>query len=877
MRLNDPPENPANPFVGPRAIEYGEPIFGRQNDTRKLTNLILANRILLLYSPSGAGKSSLIQAALLPRLEGRNFLVLPVMRVNLAPPPELTGSAGFNRYVFSVLTSLEEGRPAEERLPVEALAGMSFDQYLQRYESSRILLIFDQFEETLTADPLDREAKNAFFEQVGEALATPNRWALFAIREDYLGAMEPYQLLVPTRFKFTFRLDLLEKEAAREVIQNTAAQGGVDFKADAASRLVDDLAEVKVQVADGTLEARIGDYVEPVHLQVVCSHLWEKRNPVAAEITADEIAEIGGVDESLAFYYDQRVAQVAQESGESQRLIRSWFENELISESGIRSPVLMEPGSSAGLANAAILKLVDAHLVRRDSRQSATWFELAHDRLIAPIRRSNSLWFDRNLSVLQRQAARWQRENRPDHLLLRGETLASEETWAAGHTDEMTQKDRAFLEASQALRQKEEAAQRLEAEMRRSRLQRRFLIVVIALLVVAVASGVIAIISAGVATTAAAENGALAILNQNIAKTAQTAVAVALTAEAKARTQQADAVFARGTADMLRQTAEIGATAEADQRLQADGAKKIAQQQASLSLARQMAAQGRNYLGVDGRIAAQFALESNVITRTWESSSLLLDLVLGTTGDAIQEYGPPTPSQESAIFSVALSPDRQRLAWGTLNGYVAVWNYQEGRMEWRQAKHNGNVLSLAFSPDGKWLASGGVNPELNIWDVANGTVVARLNVTNRVYGLDFHPSQPWLAAVNLNEIRIFDTNTWTEIPAMRYPTEPDWIQDIAWSPDGSLLASAEFADKNAPNNGIVVWDASTRQKKLTFPNNFSLYSLSWSAEGTLWRPAARMERSLSGMCSPAKKSQPASHPPVRTCAGWPSARMARSS
>ena len=46
-------------------------------------NLIIAERIVLLHSPSGAGKTSLIQAALIPRLLKNRFQVLPVVRVNL--------------------------------------------------------------------------------------------------------------------------------------------------------------------------------------------------------------------------------------------------------------------------------------------------------------------------------------------------------------------------------------------------------------------------------------------------------------------------------------------------------------------------------------------------------------------------------------------------------------------------------------------------------------------------------------------------------------------------------------------------------------------------------------------------------------------------
>jgi hypothetical protein len=76
-----------NPYVGPRSFTTGETLYGRDRETKKLLNLLIAERIVLLYSPSGAGKTSLVQAALLPRLIEEGFAVLPVIRVSAEPPP----------------------------------------------------------------------------------------------------------------------------------------------------------------------------------------------------------------------------------------------------------------------------------------------------------------------------------------------------------------------------------------------------------------------------------------------------------------------------------------------------------------------------------------------------------------------------------------------------------------------------------------------------------------------------------------------------------------------------------------------------------------------------------------------------------------------
>ncbi len=90
------------PFVGPRSFRFGEPLFGRDRELPKLLDLLIAERIVLLFSPSGAGKTSLIQAGLTTALREEGFLDLPIIGVQQptlseagAPAqPRLTGSSG---------------------------------------------------------------------------------------------------------------------------------------------------------------------------------------------------------------------------------------------------------------------------------------------------------------------------------------------------------------------------------------------------------------------------------------------------------------------------------------------------------------------------------------------------------------------------------------------------------------------------------------------------------------------------------------------------------------------------------------------------------------------------------------------------------------
>ena len=273
------------------------------------------------------------------------------------------------------------------------------------------------------------------------------------MREEFIAGLDPYLRPIPVRFDKgrRYRLDLLGPDAAREAMQGPAADQDppVAFSDAAASKLADDLRLAHVQQPDGTITATLGQFIEPVQLQVVCRRVWD--NLAADDLTIDvhNLAALGDVDTALRGYYADTVGRVAGETGLRERAIREWFDRQLVTEAGIRGQVLMTTEKSRGLANAAIWLLVDAHLVRAEQRRGATWFELGHDRLIAPVRADNAAWFEAHLSTLQRQAALWEGQGRPDGLLLSGAMLAEAKAWAAEHASEMEPGEISFLRASE--------------------------------------------------------------------------------------------------------------------------------------------------------------------------------------------------------------------------------------------------------------------------------------------------------------------------------------------------------------------------------------------------------------------------------------------
>ena len=463
-----------NPFVGPQSFRRGDPLYGRDRETGDLLDLIIAERIMLLHSPSGAGKSSLIAAGLIPQLEAENFEVLPIVHLTRDVPPGSTlTDPPRNRYVLSTLLSLEEGVPPEYQHRIDELNAMTIRQYLSNWpnldnRSGNEVLIFDQFEEVITADPIDQDAKEEFFVDLGTALSDRKLWALFSIREDFLAELDPYARFVPTRFSNRYRLNLLGVDQALEATIRPAADHGVEFREVAAQKLVDDLRRIRVQRAGGVVQ-ELGPTVEPVQLQVTCRQVWNRLSGNASVIDVDDVEALGDVDQALASYYAECVTAAVAETGVSERALRDWFENKLVTPQGFRGQVLYGPQQNGGYSERAVRKLTDAHLIRAESRRGATWYELAHDRLIEPVKDDNSRWRRENLSDFERHAALWD-EQQPDQGLLSGDDLIDAEQWVAANRETLSRREREFLEVSRR------AAERAERERRATR-RTRWLIV----------------------------------------------------------------------------------------------------------------------------------------------------------------------------------------------------------------------------------------------------------------------------------------------------------------------------------------------------------------------------------------------------------------
>jgi WD40 repeat protein len=95
---------------------------------------------------------------------------------------------------------------------------------------------------------------------------------------------------------------------------------------------------------------------------------------------------------------------------------------------------------------------------------------------------------------------------------------------------------------------------------------------------------------------------------------------------------------------------------------------------------------------------------------------------------------------------VCFSPDGQRLASGSTDRTVKVWDVKKGQEVLTLRGHTGAVLGVCFSRDGKRLASTS-GMDVKVWDAANGHEVLTLKGHNKqVYSVCFSPDGQRLAS-----------------------------------------------------------------------------------------------------------------------------------
>lgn len=252
-----------NPWVGLRPFRTSEAnlFFGRTREVRILANLVTTQPTLIVYAPSGTGKSSLINAGLIPVLEQDESHV-PVV---VAGPRD------------DILARTRETLTRSGWRPPPELDLLGLLKQHWKETDRRTVLIVDQFEERVNAGVSTEELFATMAKLVHSG--TDAACVLISVREDYLASLEPLMRRVPGLLTGSYRVPSLSHDALEKAVYGPLEEVDKTVPVEEAlvARSIDDLKERSAgQMEPG--EQRF----EPGFFQIIWSTLWNERGATDA-------------------------------------------------------------------------------------------------------------------------------------------------------------------------------------------------------------------------------------------------------------------------------------------------------------------------------------------------------------------------------------------------------------------------------------------------------------------------------------------------------------------------------------------------------------------------------------------------------------------
>lgn len=457
-------------YPGARPFEQDQQhiFFGRERDIAALSRLIRLEPLVILYGRSGAGKSSLINAGIIPSMQAEESS-FDTLRIRFNVWQE---HAEMPMPIANIRTSIQQNfelaNPVlEEIVPDDFSLWKSVKSHqIASRGARRLLLLFDQFEELFT---YPAEVVRGFRQQLAETLYTdlPQRYwdelllgdrkiepetqallqkptairLVIAIRSDRLHLLHQLSDFLPLILQNCYELGALDEEQVRDAILLPARSAG-DYFSPPFEYTDTALNEIRRFL---TQDGR--DHVESTQLQIVLSSIEDKVVQTGKMLVED--TDLGALDTIISNYYAGKILEI-EDSVERLRA-RRLIEEGLVFEEEERRLSLYEGQIYRiyGLEPETLRRLVDVHLLRAEpSLQGGFSYELSHDTLVGPI--------------LEAKAERKAEEQR-----LEEERLREEQEQAMRALQAEAEQERLRAEKERTLREQAELAQKESDRQRR--------------------------------------------------------------------------------------------------------------------------------------------------------------------------------------------------------------------------------------------------------------------------------------------------------------------------------------------------------------------------------------------------------------------------
>ncbi|WP_369032322.1 nSTAND1 domain-containing NTPase [Streptomyces adonidis] len=758
------------PYPGLPAFEPDQSswFFGRDQLTAHLVDhldtRLREGGALAVVGTSGAGKSSLLRAGLLPALArgalpGSAHWPCVVLTPTADPLGTLTARLG------EALALRVPGAHSPAGWAAAVRGALR-----QGGPGHRLVLVVDQLEELFTACESEPD-RHAFLDLLS-TLALPDPrggttavLVVLGLRADFYGTCARYPHLRAALSRGQILVGPLSEPELRQVILFPARTVGLDVEPGLVDLLLRDLGVTTAHTADEPYEAG--------RLPLLAHALrgtWQQRH--GHTLTVDGYRATGGIHQAVAATAEHLHTAL---DPAAQSAARTLFLHLVRLGDGVQDTRRRLPSDRLGTLGddpAATARAVEAFADGRLLTRRQDGVEITHEALLRAWPRLRR-WIDADRAgqlqhqQLEEAATDWARSGHDTGLLYRGDRLAASRAWADGpHAAGLSTTAAAFLAMSARHRQ------------RALRIRR-----------------------------------ALVAVLTSLTLLASTAAVVAFQQRSTARTQRDAANFGQVTAqaDRLRTTqSPLAARLDvvAHRMRPADAATRL-----------DLVADGNNPLagrltGHDGPVRAlAYAPGGGLLAsgggdgtvRLWDVSSRGLPT---PRGEPLEVPGP-------MVMSLSVAADAPLLASGDNSGAVQVWNVADPDRpqplgEPLRGQKGGHVMSVALSPDGRTLAVAGADPTVSLWRVSRTGAprpLAELPVleyARMVYDVAFSPDGTTLVSTAVDStLWRWDMTDPARPRALGKPyTGSGSLFSVAFSPDGDTLAGG------APDGTVVLLDLS---------------------------------------------------------------------
>ena len=808
------------PYRGLAAFEEQDAafFFGREAAATavldRMSRLLAGTGLLVVSGASGAGKSSLLRAGVLPRIRAEGLAAAPgaaawpcvVFTPTRAPLDELAlrvaplagaDAAAVRRglvadpggFALTARQAARAGPPGPADAPDSGLAQRD------QLQPGRLLLVVDQFEELFT-QCADEGQRRAFITALHAAATAghgpdqaPAALVALGMRADFEVRSADYPQLAGA-VQGRYLVTAMTGRQLRMAITEPAKKAGSAVDDDLTGRL---LAEVR----NGQPET-FGAGALPL-LSHALDQAWRSRAGQA--LTLADYERTGGIDGAVAASAQRAYGALtpAQQAAARQVFLRLTATSSDGVDSADRVTRAELTGGKSPAETQDVEAVLEAFASQRLLTLAAGTVELSHEALLTAWPLLRDTWLadthaDRIIRTrLHTTAAEWDRHSRDRSYLYTGSLLQAATGTAtrigadpARHPP-LSQTERDFLHASN------------HAHHRTVRRRQGFITLLMALVIGLASVAAFAFL----ARQDAVHNAATAARN---AASAERQHAIALSRQLAAESLNID-----GTDPVTARRLAVAAWAVSPTSQAASAITTLLgeqQQQGMLPAAAPV--QTCALCPNDGVSGVAFSPDGHLLASAGSDGTVRL-----WNRATRQPVGAPLPaSARHGVSGVAFSPDGHLLASAGADGTVRLWNPATGRLvKTLPASKRYGVSGVAFSPDGHLLASAGADGTVRLWNPATGRLVKTLPASKRygVSGVAFSPDGHLLASAGADgTVRLWNPATGRLVKTL--PASKRYgVSGVAFSPDGHLLASA------GADGTVRLWNPATGRPVKTLP------------------------------------------------------------